>query len=279
MSKLQNQLSARPSQEYPPRNGYSNYPNIPLAPPPMTIADPKPPSINPRETPHGNHGPKQGNPCPNSKTKAQPLPDKNNSAIPEIPKPPHSFPANLPYPNWTPIHPSPPSMRALTGSTAQNRGIPDQTQKTTPSPTRPRRPTQKSITKPPQSTPSPSPGIKAEPKTPVFNLSNIPHGSHIPNQGNSRPNSKTNSQPPSDKTTQTVKDTPTPFNIPQTPFTYNSNPNSTFITLYESPHRIHGPKQGTPCPNYKLNSQYDLAEKTHSEKDHQSPQSSHHLSP
>ena len=50
--------------------------------------DPKPPNTTLYESPHRSHVPKQGNPCPNSKTKGQPFPEKTTQPVQESPNPP-----------------------------------------------------------------------------------------------------------------------------------------------------------------------------------------------
>ena len=102
---------------------------------------PKPPNINPSKSPHGSHVPKQGNPCPNSKTKSQTLQNKMTQSEKD-PQTPPSFLRLLPYPNKTPNHPTSPSARALTGSTAQKMGIPTKIPNPVPSPLQLRQTTQ-----------------------------------------------------------------------------------------------------------------------------------------
>ena len=57
---------------------------------PMSKYDPKPTNITLRESPHEIHGPKQGNPFPNSKTKSQPLHNKTTDLENDPPTPPEA---------------------------------------------------------------------------------------------------------------------------------------------------------------------------------------------
>ena len=229
----------------------------------MTIANPKPPSINPSKIPHRIHVPEQGNPCPNSKTKAQPLPEKKNQPVQQSPNPP--IPSlTSPAPKLDPNSPFITLCEIPYRSHGPKQVNPCPNSKNSSQPNPAEKTHSEKDHQTPPIPPSPSPMIKANPKPPSINPIESPHGSHGPEQGNPCPSSKTKSHPPSEKTTQPVKDPSNPPKLPRTPSSSKSDINSPFVTLCESPHRSHGPKQGNPCSNYKYNSQHDLAEKTHS---------------
>ena len=160
----------------------------------MFKSDPKPHNVTLYESPHGSHGPKQGNPCSKFKTKSHLLPDKTaqllkdptpppklpsislsskpdskspNITLSESPHRSHSPKQINPYPNSkTNSHPS---LDDMTNS-----------EKDPPNPPPP---------------PLTFPMSKSDPKPPNITPSKIPYGSHVPKQGNPCPNSKTKSQP------------------------------------------------------------------------------------
>ena len=68
------------------------------------------------------------------------------------------------------------------------------------------------------------------------------------------------------------KGSPYPPMLPPTSHISKPGSKSPYITLYNIPHRIHGPKQGNPFQNTKTNSQPSPLETTHSEKDNPNPQ-------
>ena len=107
----------------------------------MSKYDPKPPNINPSESPHGIHIPKQGNPCLNSKNNSQPLHNKMTYSE-NYPTTPPKLPVTSPISKPNPKPPNIALCNIPTGATAQNRVIPAQTSKQIPIPLQIRRPTQ-----------------------------------------------------------------------------------------------------------------------------------------
>ena len=107
---------------------------------------------------------------------------------------------------------------------------------------------------------------KSDLKPTKTTLCERPHRIHGLRQGNPSPNSKIKSQPlPNNMNHPEQYPNPT-TKLPMTYSTSTSDSETPNITLYKSPHRSHGPKQGNPCPDSKTNSQPSLAETTNSVK-------------
>ena len=85
-----------------------NYPTTPPKIPlnyPTSRTDPKPPNITHCESPHGSHGPKQGNPCPNSKNNSWPSLSHTTHSVKGHPKnPTHPLPSPISKSNPKPTN-------------------------------------------------------------------------------------------------------------------------------------------------------------------------------
>ena len=149
----------------------------------MIKADPKPPSINPNKSPHGRHIPKQGNLCPNFKTKSQPLPEKTIQPVQESPNPPMLF-LTSPSSKCDPNSPLTTLCKSPHRSHGPKLGNPCPNSNINPQPKPVKKTHSEKDLQTPPIFPSPPPMTKSDPKPPSINPRESPHGIHVTKQGN-----------------------------------------------------------------------------------------------
>ena len=153
----------------------------------MFKSEPKPPIITLCDIPHGIHGLKQGNPCPNSKIKSQSIPNNMTQSKEDPTEPP-----NIPM-TYSMSIPDSKSPNITLGKSPHEIHCPKQGNKC-PNPKR------KSQYSPDETThsymdhqktpplPLTPPNSKCDPKPPSITPNERPHGSHGPKQGKPYPN-------------------------------------------------------------------------------------------